>query len=173
VCRETADAEIAELRAALARLKAQQGDLVAREQDLSMMCRRLILALRRTAEDDSADLTLANKSLAWLQSKGLAGSPLRDVHPVRPMSDDDIIEIANEVHRAMPDDADDQQELLAIIHEVFDRMGYVERKPMTPEELAVLWESVQYSNQVATVDQQAYRFARAIEAHHGITGDKS
>lgn len=36
----------------------------------------------------------------------------------KPMTDDEIIDLANEVHRAMPDDADDQAELLAIVREV-------------------------------------------------------
>lgn len=38
------------------------------------------------------------------------------------IDNDTIIDIANEVHRAMPPDADDQQEMLAIVHEVLDRV---------------------------------------------------
>ena len=34
------------------------------------------------------------------------------------LSDDEVIEIGNETHRAMPDDADDQQELLAIYQNI-------------------------------------------------------
>lgn len=37
------------------------------------------------------------------------------------IDNDTIIDIANEVHRAMPPDADDQQEMLAIVHEVLER----------------------------------------------------
>jgi len=38
------------------------------------------------------------------------------------LTDDEIIEIGNEVHRAMPDDADEQMELLAIAREIEDRL---------------------------------------------------
>lgn len=67
-----------EARAALeAALSAKQGEpeLIA---DLSMMVRRLVLSIRRLAEDDTKDLTFANACLDWLKHKGLAGSPLRD-----------------------------------------------------------------------------------------------
>ena len=49
-------------------------------EDLAMMVRRLVLSIRRLAEDDSKDLTFANTCLNRLKHKGLAGSPLRDTH---------------------------------------------------------------------------------------------
>lgn len=39
------------------------------------------------------------------------------------LSDEDIVEIGNEVHRAMPNDADEQEELVAIVREVESRHG--------------------------------------------------
>lgn len=39
------------------------------------------------------------------------------------IDDNTIIDIANEVHRAMPPDADDQQEMLAIVREVLERVA--------------------------------------------------
>jgi len=49
------------------------------EPDLAMMVRNLVRICRRHIEDDHPDLTKANDCLKWLQSKGLAGSPLRDL----------------------------------------------------------------------------------------------
>lgn len=68
--------------------------------DLSMMVRRLVLSIRRLAEDDTKDLTFANVCLDWLKAKGLAGSPLRDgplePQPVQPapLTDERITEAA-------------------------------------------------------------------------------
>ena len=47
-------------------------------QDLAMMVRRLVISIRRLAEDDSKDLVFANACLQWVKEMGLAGSPLRD-----------------------------------------------------------------------------------------------
>ena len=48
------------------------------EPDLATMLRNLVRICRRHIEDDHPDLIKANDYLKWLQSKGLAGSPLRD-----------------------------------------------------------------------------------------------
>ena len=47
----------------------------------------------------------------------------------QPMLDDsDIVNIANETHIAMPDDCDDQAEMLAIVHAVLSAHGITKRE---------------------------------------------
>lgn len=70
-----------EINAEAQQVAVPQDALVA---DLSMMVRRLVLAIRRNVDDPHKDLTLANDCLNWLTRKGLAGSPLRDTVPQPP-----------------------------------------------------------------------------------------
>ena len=63
------------------RLVAAQPSVPDFTEDLSKMCRRLILDVRALVDEEgpkAARLSRANQALKWLQSHGLAGSPLRD-----------------------------------------------------------------------------------------------
>lgn len=66
-----------------------------------------------------------------------------------PLSDDQIIEIANEVHRAMPADADDQAEVLAIVRECFAQAAPAAVASGLPPPSDTLWRMLTggYSHQ--------------------------
>lgn len=72
--------------------------------DLSMMIRRLVLTVRRMAEDDSKDLNFANDCLVWIKHKGLAGTPLRDELPPVMMKVENVCtECSNSDSWGLPD----------------------------------------------------------------------
>jgi rubrerythrin len=48
--------------------------------------------------------------------------PIPDLKPWITLTDEDVQEIGNEVHRSMPNDADELMELLAIYHEIESRL---------------------------------------------------
>lgn len=141
------------------------------------MCEQLDLL--DALPDDQPGVTLGPSGKAWWALRHVLGESadapaqgcecancangMGDCQRGAPLSDDRIIEIANEVHRAMPADADDQAEMLAIVRECFAQAA-----PATqdPELLADMLRFLERINRETVFDARdlRYRIAQRLAA---------
>lgn len=74
-------------------------------------------------EDDRNKAWRHRARLALIQTRKVLSTPAAMLTRKATLTDDEIIDIGNEVHRAMPVGSDDQEELIAIVRECFTALG--------------------------------------------------
>ena len=72
--------------------------------------------------------------------------PIPEPKPWVTLTDEEVQEIGNEVHRSMPDDADELMELLATYHEIESRLCEKNMPVQQPEQETVAWPLMGYGN---------------------------